>query len=180
MPACLLAFAAGCVMHETYGDRAARPGELAVVQGYWHYRVLYDEELHVAAVDGRREGGRSGWPYAYSVSLPPGTHWLRVAILRNSSEIASCGFEWTFEARHRYAVQRIRHDQFLLAHPTSDRFAASLAIEVTAPGEPARNLRVPAVCGQHAICRQDGDCAAERSCRFDPALGFGSCEARDP
>lgn len=176
----MLACATGCVTHETYGDGAAPRSDLAVVAGYWHYRVLYDEELHIAAVDGRRESGRSGWPYAYSVSLTPGTHWLKVVILRNSSEIASCGFEWTFDARHRYAVQRVDHHQFLLAHPTSVRFAASLAIEVTAPGEPARKLRVPAVCGEHAICRQDVDCGADRSCQLDPALGFGSCEPRKP
>ena len=90
------AFIMGCVMHETYGNHALPESELAVVEGYWHYQVLYDEELHIASIDGKRESGRSGWPYAYSVSLPSGRHWLQLAILRNSGEIARCAFEWTF------------------------------------------------------------------------------------
>ena len=114
---CMLAFPAGCVMHEIYGGSAVPESELAFVEGYWHFRVLYDEELHIVSVDGKREGESSGWPYAYSISLPSGKHWLQLAILRNSGVVAWCAFEWTFEAQHRYKLERLDHDQFLLAHP---------------------------------------------------------------
>jgi hypothetical protein len=68
----MLALIAGCALHETYGDHTLAESEFAVVEGYWRYLLLYDEELHIVSVDGTREGGRSGWPYAYSVSLPSG------------------------------------------------------------------------------------------------------------
>jgi hypothetical protein len=68
------------------------------VEGYWHYRFIYDEELQIVSVDGKREAERSGWPYAYSISLPSGRHWIQLAVLRNSGEIARCAFEETFES----------------------------------------------------------------------------------
>jgi hypothetical protein len=173
----MLAFLAGCVMHETYGNNALPESELAVVEGYWHYRFLYDEELHIASVDGKREGGRSGWPYAYSVSLPSGRHWLQLAILRNGGEIARCAFEWSFESQHRYKLQRLDHDQFLLAHPSSSPFSASLSMVVTAPSNSVRNLEVSAVCGEEAMCRQNSGCAPQYSCQMKPGFAFGICRA---
>ena len=173
----MLAFLAGCVMHETYSNHALPESELAVVEGYWHYRFLYDEELHIASVDGKREGGRSGWPYAYSVSLPSGRHWLQLVILRNSGEIARCAFEWKFESQHRYKLQRLDHDQFLLAHPSSSPFSASLSMVVTAPSNSVRHFEVSAVCGKEAICRQNSDCAPQYSCQMNPVFAFGICRA---
>ena len=84
----ILTFLAGCVMHESYGGPEVPGADLAVVKGYWRYMVLYDEELHIVSVDGSREDRKSGWPYAYSISLPSGRHWLQLAILRNSGLIA--------------------------------------------------------------------------------------------
>ena len=160
---CMLAFPAGCVMHEIYGGNAVPESELAFVEGYWHFRVLYDEELHIVSVDGKREGESSGWPYAYSVSLPSGKHWLQLAILRNSGVVAWCAFELTFEAQHRYKLERLDHDQFLLAHPVSSPFAASISMAVTAPGQPVQHLSAPAVCGRYwaaccACCRNGPTC----------------------
>jgi hypothetical protein len=177
--ACMVAVLAGCVMHETYGNHALPESELAIVQGYWRYQILYDEELHILSVDGKREGGRSGWPYAYSVSLPPGKHWLQIAILRSSRDIAMCAFEWTFVAQHRYKLQRLHHDQFLLAHPSSSLFAASISIVVAGPTELVQHLSAPAVCGREAMCRQDSDCSPNYSCQFDGGFDFGSCKPRD-
>jgi hypothetical protein len=171
----MLVFPAGCVMHENYGNHALTESERAVVEGYWHYRFLYDEELHIASVDGKREGGRSGWPYAYSVSLPSGRHWLQLAILRNGGEIARCAFEWTFEGQHRYKLQRLDHDQFLLAHPSSLMFSASLSMVATAPSNSAQHLDVSAVCGKAAMCRQASDCAPNYSCQMSPGFAFGIC-----
>ena len=162
-------------MHETYGDHAAPGNERASVVGYWHYRLLYDEEMHVASVDGRREEGKGGWPYAYSVSLPSGTHWLQLVVLRNSGEIARCAFEWTFEARHRYKLQRLDHDQFLLAHPSSSPFRARISMVVTTPSGSARDVQVPAVCAKEAMCRQSSDCASPRSCQMHAGFAFGVC-----
>jgi len=172
----MFAFLAGCVMHETYGNNTLPESELAVVEGYWHYRFLYDEELHIASVDGKREGGKSGWPYAYSVSLPAGQHWLQLAILRNSGEIARCAFEWSFESRHRYKLQRLEHGQLLLAQPLSSPFTASLSMVVTAPSNPVRHLELPAVCGKQALCRQHGDCAPQHTCQMNPGFAFGICK----
>ena len=171
-------FITGCVMHETYGNHALPESELAVVEGYWHYQVLYDEELHIASVDGKRESGRSGWPYAYSVSLPSGRHWLQLAILRNSGEIARCAFEWTFECQHRYKLQRLDHDQLLLAHPSSSPFSASLSMVVTTPSNSVQSLKVSAVCGKEAMCRQNSDCAPQYSCLMNPDFAFGICRVK--
>ncbi len=174
-----LALLPACVMLETHGDRALPESERALVEGYWHYRVLYDEELHIVSVDGRREEGRSDWPYAYSVSLPSGRHWLQVALMRNSGEITRCAFDWTFEAQHRYKMQRVRHHQALLAHPTARRFAGSIEMAVTAPGGSVRQAAVPAVCGWGAMCRQDSDCPPKHACRMHAGFEFGDCVSRD-
>ncbi len=173
---CVLSVVAGCVMHETYGDHALPESELAVVKGYWHYRLLYDEELHIVSVDGKRTGGKSGWPYAYSISLPPGRHWLQIAILRNSSDITRCAFDGTFEAQHCYKLQRLNHNQFLLAHPSSPRFAATIAMDITAPTKEVRHTSVPAVCGKGSFCRDDSDCPALYFC-LDTGFEFGTCIA---
>ena len=178
MGVCTVPFLAACVMHETYGDHSVLESELAFVEGYWHYRFLYDEELHIVSVDGRRESGKSGWPYAYSISLPAGRHWLQLAILRNSGDLARCAFEWTFEAQHRYKLQALDHDQFLLAHPSSPRFAAAISMVVTAPAKPDQVLRVPAVCGKGAMCRQNSDCPSEYLCQMEADFEFGTCGFR--
>lgn len=171
----LLASLAGCVMHETYGDPGTPEGELALVEGYWHYLFLYDEEIHIASVDGKRKRGEDAWFHAYSVSLPAGKHWLELAVLRNSGEVARCAFEWSFDPRHRYKIRALRHDQFLLAHPATSPFKASVSMEASAPSGPDRLLSVPAVCATSRLCRQDSDCAPKRACRLDAAFDFGTC-----
>ncbi len=168
-------FIAGCVMHETYGDHTLPQSQIAFVEGYWHYRFIYDEELQIVSVDGKREAERSGWPYAYSISLPSGRHWIQLAVLRNSGEIARCAFEETFEKQHRYKLKRLDHDQLLLAHPSSSSFSASLAMVVTTPSNSTRELKVSAVCGKKAICRQNSDCPRQYSCQMNPGFAFGAC-----
>lgn len=175
--ACMLAFLAGCVMHQTYGDPELAESELAVVEGYWHYLFLYDEEMHIVSVDGKRKS--EGLFDAYSVSLPSGKHWLQLSIKRNSGDIARCAFEWQFDAKHRYKMNRLRHDQFLLAHPASSPFKASISMEVTAPAKPVQLLNVPAICAKEALCRQNSDCSPNDSCQSDAGLDFGTCKPRD-
>ena len=164
----------GCVVHETHGDPAVPESERTEVVGYWHYRVLYDEELHIVSVDGEH----GDWPQAYSVSLPSGKHWLQLAVLRNSNEIARCAFEWTFEAGRQYKLKELAHDQFLLAHPESALFEAIVSIDVSEPAKPTQHVQVSAVCGKDAMCRQDSDCAAPLSCRTGEGFPFGGCRAR--
>ncbi len=130
------------------------------------------------SVDGKRAGGKSGWPYAYSISLPPGNHWLQIIILRNSHDIAACAFEGTFEARHHYKLQRLEHDQFLLAHPSSPLFAASISMDVTAPTNEVQHLSTPAVCGKGSFCHEDADCPSLYFC-LDTGLEFGICTPLD-
>lgn len=175
--ACLLALLAGCVLHQTYGEPELPESELAVVEGYWRYLFLYDEELHIVSVDGKRKSERLF--DAYSVSLPAGKHWLQLSIKRNSGEIARCAFEWQFDARHRYKMNRLRHDQFLLAHPATSFFTASISMEVTAPAKPDQLLSVPAVCARNALCRQDADCSPAHSCQSDAGFEFGACRPRN-
>jgi hypothetical protein len=176
---CMLAFVAGCVMHETYGEPDLPESELAVVEGNWRYLFLFDEEMHIASVDGTRKSATNGWPYAYSVSLPSGKHWLQLVILRNSGEVARCAFEWSFDAGHHYKMKRLRHDQFLLAHPATSPYTASIAMEMTAPAKPAQLLSVPAVCATAAMCRQNSDCPPNHSCQLDARFDFGTCKPRD-
>lgn len=135
-------------MHERYGDHALPESERATITGYWHYRFFYEEELHIAAVDGARGEGRSGWPYAYSISLPSGQHNLEFVILRNSGKIVTCDFVWTFEREHDYKLRRLDHEQLLLAHPSSSPFTASIAMKVTSPSGLTRDVEVPAVCAK--------------------------------
>jgi hypothetical protein len=172
---CAFLALSGCVMRETYGQQELPESERALVEGYWHYRLLYDEELHIVSVDGKRESGQRGWRYALSVSLPSGKHWLQLAILRNSREIARCAFDWNFEAGVSYKVQHLNHEQFLLAHPRSPQFSASISMRVTAPGKPEQRMLVPAVCGQSVLCRQSSDCPSEHSCQTEAGFAFGTC-----
>lgn len=173
--AAVLVSLGGCVVLETHGDRTIPEQQRAIVEGYWHYRFLYDEELHIVSVDGQREAGRTGWPYAYSVSLPAGRHWLRFVILRNGGAIAGCAFEWTFQAGRHYKLQRLHHDQFLLAHPAAERFKGALDVLVSAPDETALDLSVPVECGRRLMCREDVDCPSQQFCREDAGFDFGVC-----
>ena len=175
----MLAFVAGCVIHENYGDFDVSESEVAVVDGYWHYLFFYDEEMHVVSVDGKRKSGNGGWPYAYSVSLPSGKHWLQLVIMRNSSEIARCALEWKFDASHRYKIKRLHDDQLLLAHPVSSPYPASISIAMTAPAKPAQLLSVPAVCATSEMCRQSSDCVAKGFCELDAGFDFGTCRSTE-
>jgi len=174
---CALAFCAGCATHETYGDRALPQAERAVIEGYSRYLFLYFEDLQIAAVDGKRVGGR--WADASSVSVPSGKHWLQFLILRNNTSIVSCAFAWSFEAEHHYKLRRLDPEQALLAHPMSPRFPASISMDVSAPSGPARRLSVRAECGEGPHCRSSSDCPANRSCQLDEGFEFGMCRQDD-
>lgn len=174
---CTLAPLAGCATHETYGDRSLTQGDRAVVEGYWRYLLLYFEELQIVSVDGKLVGGR--FAYASSVSVPSGKHWLQLSIVRNSTDIAMCAFEWIFEAGHNYKVQQLHHEQALLAHPTSPRFAASIAIDISAPGAAAQPVSARAECGRGRQCLTSADCAPNSSCQMDAGFKFGNCVSQD-
>ena len=174
---CTLAFLAGCAVHEIYGDRALTEAERAVIDGYSRYQILYFEDLQIVSVDGKRDGGQRGWPYASSVSVPSGRHWLQLLISRNSSDIAMCAFEATFEAKHHYRLQRVEHEQFLLAHPSSPRFPAAISMLVSVPAAPAQHLKARAECGQAANCRLASDCASHQGCQMDAGFEFGTCKS---
>lgn len=143
-----LVFLNGCVMHETYGPPALTTNERAKVVGYWHYRLLYDEELYIVSVDGKREGKAPDWPYAYSISLPAGEHRLQLALLRNGNLITQCTMEERFEAGHQYKFTRFDHNQTFLAHPVSPIFPAALSLIMTSPSHQHQHLTLPAVCGE--------------------------------
>lgn len=168
----------GCAMHETYGDPAMAQSERAVVEGYWHYRFLYDEELHIVSLDGGNNAKRD-WPNAFSISLPSGNHWLQLALLRNGGEIARCAFEMNFAALHHYKITRLHHEQALLAHPGTSHYQASLTVIITAPDVPEHSVMVPAVCATSAMCRQKTDCPDGSSCHMAQGYDFGTCTVRE-
>lgn len=174
----MLTSLAGCATHETYGNPALGEAERAVIEGYsWRYRLLYFEDLEIVSVDGKREGGPRGWPYASSVSVPSGRHWLQLLVLRNDRDIAMCAFEWTFEAGHRYRLRGIDHEQLLLAHPAAPRFPAAIPMSVTtAVSESPHEFTAPAECGKAAHCRQASDCPSSHECRMDENFRFGTCK----
>lgn len=163
-------------MHETYGDPALPESQRAVIEGYSRYQLLYFEDLQIVSVDGKRDGGQTGWPYASSVSVPSGAHWLQLLILRNNSDIAMCAFEWTFEVKHHYKLQ-LEHEQLLLAHPSSPRFLASVSMVVTGLSAPAQNMSARAECGKAANCRQTSDCPSQYDCEMDAGYEFGTCRS---
>lgn len=170
---CLSLLLPGCVLHETYGDPAEQ-ASLAHVEGYWRYFLLYEEGLQIVSVDGRRKRPEA-MLHAHSISLPAGAHWLQFAIVRNRGEVAWCAFEWTFEAGHRYRLERLRHDQGLLAHPAASPYKAVIEMDVTAPGAPARPVAAPAECATTAMCREDADCAPPLACSRRAGFDSGTC-----
>jgi|GEM_PF-2613839 hypothetical protein len=163
-------------MHETIADSEAPESELPVIKGYWHYLALYDEEIHIVSVDGKRNGKQKSWPYAYSVSLPKGTHWVELAVLRNSNEIVRCAFEANFETKHIYKIKALKHNQLLLAHPQNSPFIASISLELTAPTKPVQSLSATATCAKAIMCRQNSDCPPSHSCQMNTAFDFGTCK----
>lgn len=171
---CLLCLLPGCATRETSGDRALAPSERAVIEGYTRYLFLYFEDLQIASVDGQPVGGP--WAGASSLSVPAGRHWLQFLILRNNRAITSCAFEASFEPAHRYKLRHLEHDQALLAHPTSARFAAAISMQVVDPAGEERTVAVQSECGEGPHCRSSTDCPSDRSCRFDAGFAFGTCE----
>lgn len=144
---CLPPLLGGCVLHETYGDPTVPDSELAVLEGYWHYFLIYDEDMQIASVD-YEQARQDAWFNAYSASLPPGSHRLEVAISRNGTEIAACTFNWTFEAQHHYKMTGLQHHQLALAHPSTPVYEAAISVTVTAPTEQEQVLAIPATCSQ--------------------------------
>lgn len=171
---CLPAFLVGCVSYETHGDPKMPESDRAVVEGYWHYRFIYDEDMHIVSVDGKPKRD-DAWFHAHSVGLPSGSHWLQLAILRNSGEIARCGFELKFEAQHHYKITGLHQNQFLLAHPATSPFKAEITLKITTPDQGAQVVTVPATCAQAAICRQNIDCPPSHACQLDAGFDFGTC-----
>ena len=172
---CLFSLIAGCVLHENYAGDAAIDGS-ALVVGYWHYRVLYDEELQIVSVDGAGNGD-STLLDAYSVSLDPGSHWLQVALKRNGRDILRCAVEWEFAARSRYKITALQHDQTLLAHPSASPYKAALIVEVSATDTPTQAQTIPATCATAPLCLQDTDCAQGFLCTKQAEFEFGTCES---
>lgn len=142
----LLLLLPGCTWHESYLPDAAAEEDAALVQGYWRYRVLYDEELLITGVDGQESRDHPGWPYARSASIPAGTHRVSLVILRNSRLIVSCEFQAPFEPRFHYRLEKIEHNQALLAHPETPSFKAFLRVAVVTPAGEAQSLRLAADC----------------------------------
>lgn len=172
--ACFAITLPGCVMHETYTTSRVQKNDLADVEGYWHYRLFYDESLQIVSVDGKQKRN-DAWLHAYSISLPAGPHWLQLAISRNAGEIARCAFEWDFAAEHRYKITGLHHDQLFLAHPATSPFKAELSVVEDVPAEQSRELSIPATCAQTAICRQESDCPLGHPCKTIAGFDFGTC-----
>lgn len=171
---CSLTLLAGCATNETYGDHSIPLAERAVIEGYSRYLFLFFEDLQIATVDGKHVGGR--WADASSVSVPTGKHWLQFLILRNNTSIASCAFEWHFEAGHHYKLMRLTHDQALLAHPTSSRFPAEILINVSAPSTATHTQSIRAECGEGPHCLGSSDCPENSRCAMEAGFEFGTCK----
>jgi hypothetical protein len=174
---CAVMSLTGCATHETYGDRSLPQGERAVIEGYRRYQLLYFEELQIVLVDGKLVDGPLA--YASSLSVPSGKHWLQFLVLRNKRDITMCAFEWMFEAGHHYKLHQLHHEQALLAHPTSPRFQASIAMDISGPAGSAQRLSARAECGHAAHCLRPADCPPNRSCQMDTGFEFGRCVPDD-
>lgn len=170
---CALMLLTGCATHETFGDRSLPQGERAVIEGYWRYVLLYFEESQIVSIDGELVGGP--FAYASSLSVPAGKHWLQFMVLRNNRAITTCAFEWIFEAGYHYKLHQLRHEQALLAHPTSSRFQASIVMDISGPAGTAQRLSARAECGPAAHCLRTADCPPNRSCQTDTGFAFGVC-----
>jgi hypothetical protein len=174
---CMVAILAACSTLETGAASEGEVGEIAVLEGYWRYRFLYDEQLGISAVDGRRASNFSG--HLGSVSLTPERHWIEIKVLRNSRDVARCAFELKPDARRHYQVRALEVEG-LLAHPVSSPYEGSIRIDATVHGEPAQTQYAAAVCTRgDALCRQDSDCSPDYRCHTDPGFDFGTCTPCD-
>ena len=136
-----------CVMRDEYGGASTAEADLAIVEGYWHYRFLYDEELLIVSVDGVQKRA-DAWFFARSITLPAGEHRVELAVLRNSGEEARCVFNWPFQARHRYKITKLSHEGIMLAHPVTPTYDAVLHVKVRPPTGKSADLTIPAKCGE--------------------------------
>lgn len=176
-----------CSTWTTYKDPALLDAEVAILDGYHRFYLLYEERAGISSVDGSKAGGIVLG--AGSAKLLPGRHWIEIQkfmALPGGAGFKNCAFELDFLAGHRYKLKA--HSLSLEAPygPYSDLSNGSISIDVSTPGRPTQTLRVATVCAQPDmnLCRKDADChqLADKEmyrCNMVEGFDFGSCRLLD-
>jgi len=171
----MLPFLAACGTLEVIPAGERQDSQTVVLEGYWRYLFLYEEQLGISSVDGRRATGLLG--HVGLVRLPAGRHWIEVRVDRNGGRIARCAFELKFDAQIHYQIEALKVDG-LLAHPVSSPYKGSLRIATAAAGKPVQTLNVGVACTSgELLCLQDSECSPDYSCHVARGFDFGTCEA---
>lgn len=176
---------AACGTLETYPVAEHPDAEVAVLEGYGRYYLLYWAEGYISAVDGVRPKLPALW--ARSVKLLPGKHWIEVYRDATVTGESVCAFEADFLAGHRYRLlaSSAHADAPYFAQPEGEPHKGTLWMEVSAPGSPARTLSIAADCAPRGstpqLCRQDADCEdlPDHHCQPMTESSFGICRSRN-
>lgn len=184
---CLLlpAGLASCGTIETGVAPDQPDSEVATLEGYRRYYLLYYEQGDISAVDGRRPDGFTG--YTHAVRLPPGEHWIEIKLERyafgGGGPYATCAFRFRFEARHSYQIKAhsLKADVGLLAHPLHDPYRGLITLNISAPERPDKTEDVATICAtpHQILCVSDPDCGSGRHCDIQPGHEFGVCKWPD-
>lgn len=159
--------------------------EVAILEGYKRYYVLYYEQGDISAVDGKRSGGFAG--STSSVRLPPAEHWIEIMLERyvlGGGPYATCAFRFRFEARHSHQIKAhsLKAKVGLLAHPAEDPYRGLLTLSITTPEGQETSENVTAICATpyQILCTDNPDCGAGRYCDTKPGHEFGVCRWHKP
>lgn len=177
----LISLLAACGTLDTGVDPERPESEIAFLEGYKRYYVLYYEQGDISSVDGKRPGGILR--YVNAVKLLPGEHWVEIRleryVLGGGGPYATCAFKFQFEAQHRYQIEAhsLKADVGLLAHPLYTPYKGSISIEISTPDSHVRTESVTAVCTipHEALCRQNSDCPSNYPCHKQQDFEFGTC-----
>lgn len=179
--------AAGCGTFVVGPEGLREDAGHATITCFWRFYLVYIEECHVSAIDGRRPG-----PLQFSsltTLVTPGPHWVEFGIERyfggGGGTTDVCAFEHEFAAGHEYHLQAHSFEAGVswLQKRQQRFYTGSIAVEERGAGIEPHTWRLPTICsgGGASLCRKTEDCVPHPDivCQSQPGQAYGRCVVRE-
>lgn len=95
-----------CATYQGYPGPARPDGEIAILEGYWHFYFVAVRVVKIVSIDGAPAWSPSG--DVTRVMLPPGRHRIGIRMLSAFGEVgleSDCTFEAQFDPGRRYRIE---------------------------------------------------------------------------
>jgi len=183
--ALVASLASGCGTFVAYPGEARPEQEIATLECYTRYYVVYLGSCGITAVSGKRSDAILP---ATRAEFEPGRHWFEVAFegyFGGGGGVSDvCAFELDTQAGHRYRViAHGLHTTVGLARHGATLYSGTLQIADDAPSGASETRTVAVTCRPFggALCRAPADCGRPAAgwpaplCEMRPEHPYGLC-----